>query len=310
MHEPSGIDAQVDSVRRFNRFYTRNIGILDKTYLQTPFSITEARVIYELARRKEANIRDLCSELGLDPGYISRLVASLVRRKIVTKRSSQRDRRQAVLSLTGEGVRAFKGLDDRARESVGRLLSPLAADNRDRIVEAMDRILASLAGSALSPKPVVLRSPGPGDFGWVVASHGRFYAQEYGWNEHFEALVASIVSKFIERFDTQFERCWIAEQGGVNVGSVFCVKRSAKVAQLRLLLVTPDARGCGLGKKLVDECIQFARLQGYSKMVLWTNDVLIAARRIYEKSGFHLIREERHSSFGRHLVGQYWELKL
>ncbi len=310
MADPGGREDNIEEIRRFSRFFTRRLGILDRNYLKTPYSVTEARVIYELAHRESTNIRTLRIELGLDPGYISRLVTSLGRRRLVQKGDSENDGREVLVSLTARGRKEFKSLNSRSRESIATLLKPLGASDRSQIVQAMKRIEDLWENRAVPSNAFVLRAPNPGDFGWIVSAHGKLYAQEYGWDERFEALVAEIVSRFVTHLRPDYERCWIAEYEGGSAGSVFCVRKSETVAQLRLLLVLPAARGAGVGTSLVRECIGFARAKGYRKVVLWTNDVLVDARRIYERAGFRLVREEPHNSFGKNLVGQYWELPL
>jgi DNA-binding MarR family transcriptional regulator/GNAT superfamily N-acetyltransferase len=307
---PYGLDGRVAAIRRFNRFYTRRIGVLDEGLLRSPFSLAEARVLYELANREEPTAADLGKDLGLDPGYLSRILAGLRRRGLVARRASQEDGRRSMLSLTGRGRRAFATLDGRSRRQVGAMLEGLSAADQDRLVAASGTVERLLGGAAEPHGPYVLRHHQPGDMGWVAHRHGVLYAQEYGWDETFEALVASIVARFVQRYDARRERCWIAERDGEIVGSVFLVKRSPTVAQLRLLLVEPSARGLGLGHRLVQECVRFARRAGYRKMMLWTNDVLHAARRIYEENGFLLVRQGKHRSFGHDLVEQTWELKL
>jgi DNA-binding MarR family transcriptional regulator/N-acetylglutamate synthase-like GNAT family acetyltransferase len=298
------------AVRRFNRFYTKQIGLLDEALLRSPFSLTEARLIYELAQRDHTTPTQLAEELGLDPGYVSRLLKSLEQRGLVDRRSSGSDRRHVLLRLSRDGARAFAALDDASQKQLSVLLSSLSDGNQLRLIDAMARIEAILGAAPAPPPPHVLRPHHVGDLGWVVWRHGVLYAEEYGWNEEFEALVASIVAKFVREYDAARERCWIAEQHGENVGSVFIVKESETVARLRLLLVEPSARGLGLGGHLVEACIRFARQARYECIRLWTNDVLTAARRIYERAGFVLKHEAPHHAFGRDLVEQTWELVL
>lgn len=301
---------RVDAVRRFNRFYTRQIGVLSRGYLNSPFSLAQVRVLYELAHREKLTASDLADDLGLDKGYLSRLLQGFQTRGLVAKRTAEGDGRQRVLSLTAQGRRVVAPLETRARQQIGAILKRLGPDEQRRLVEAMSAIEGLLAVRPEPRAPYVLRPHGPGDMGWVVHRHGALYAQEYGWDEQFEALVAGIVATFIERFDPQHERCWIAERDGEILGCVFLVKKSKTVAKLRLLLVEPKARGLGLGTRLVDECLRFARQAGYRTMTLWTNSVLHAARRIYERAGFRLVREESHHSFGHDLVSETWELDL
>jgi len=309
MAEPE-LEQRVATVRRFNRFYTRQIGVLTDGYLQSPFSLTEVRVLYELAHREKTTATELAKELGLDAGYLSRILRGFKKRGLIDRRPSKDDGRQSHVRLTAQGRKVFARLDALARNQIGALLSGLSASEQDRLVKAMGAIEGLLGGRPEPKAPYLLRPSGAGDLGWVVHRHGALYAEEYGWNEQFGALVASIVAKFIRHHDPKQERCWIAELDGEAVGSVFCVARSKTVAQLRLLLVEPRARGLGIGSRLVDECIRFARAAGYRKVMLWTNNVLDAARRIYERAGFRLVQEEPHHSFGHDLVGQNWELKL
>lgn len=301
---------QIQAVRRFNRFYTQQIGVLREGFLESPFSLSEVRVLYELAHRDQSTATQLSRELGLDLGYLSRILRGFERRGLVAKRPSELDRRQTDLSLTSRGREAFELLNERQRLQVEAMLRPLAEEDRRRLVDAMQVIRQVLDPPAEPPVPYILRPPGPGDLGWVVHRHGALYAQEYGWDERFEGLVAGIVAEFVANFDPRAERCWIAEREGENVGSVFLVRKSETVAKLRLLLVEPQARGLGIGKRLVDECIRAARQMGYKKMTLWTNDVLTAARAIYVRAGFQLVHQESHHSFGHALIGETWELEL
>ncbi len=304
------LEQRVAAVRRFNRFYTAKIGVLQEHLLKSPFSLTEARVVYELAQRGRATATALGAELGLDGGYVSRLVQGFRRRGLLTSRTSPADRRQSLLSLTPRGRRAFARLDAASKRDVTSLLHRVPAAEQDRLVRAMGTI-EGLLGERNEPRePYVLRPPRTGDLGWVVWRHGELYAVEYGWDERFEGLVAGIVARFVERFDPKTERCWIAERDGENVGCVFLVKRSRTVAQLRMLLVEPRARGLGIGKRLVDECTRFAKQTGYRKIVLWTNNVLLAARHLYVEAGYKLVKREPHHEFGRGLIGETWELDL
>ena len=303
-------DPRVDAVRRFNRLYTRRIGALRPGLLDSPFSLAEARLLYELAHRERPAAAELARDLGLDAGYLSRLLRGLERRRLISRERSKSDARQSLLSLTAAGRRTFATLDTRSSAEVRAMLGKLSDAGQRRLVEAM-RDVERLLGAAPEPKvPYLLRPHRPGDMGWVVHRHAALYAQEYGWDERFEALVAKIVAKFIDDFDPKRERCWIAERDGAIVGSAFLVKKSPTIAQLRMLYVEPDARGLGIGKRLVDECERFARDKGYKKIVLWTNSILHAARHIYEAAGYRLVAEEPHDSFGHRLVGQTWELKL
>jgi DNA-binding MarR family transcriptional regulator/N-acetylglutamate synthase-like GNAT family acetyltransferase len=304
-------DPNVDVVRGFNRFYTRQIGVLREGLLQSPFSLAEVRVLYEIANRERPAASELCQELGLDPGYLSRILGKLGQRGLVSKSASPSDGRQSLLQLTAKGKKTFAALDARQRTEIAAMLRPLPPARQSRLVQAMHTIQTALGARPESKTPYILRAHQPGDMGWVAHRHGVLYAQEYGYDERFEALVAEITAKFIQHFDPKRERCWMAEKDGEIVGSVFLVKKSKTVAKLRLLLVEPSARGLGIGKRLVDECIRFARQVGYEKMVLWTQSELPAARHIYEQAGFRLVQEKPHSSWGRdNLVSEIWEMKL
>ena len=304
-------DERVAAVRAFSRFYTRQVGLLRDGYLETPFSVTEARVLYELGNRERTVAADLTRELGLDAGYLSRILRGFRRRGLIERRPSSEDGRRTELRLSKRGRSVFSSLDARSRKDIGTLLAGLSVADQDRLVAAMRTVERLLGGDrAAGGGAVVLRPPRAGDLGWVVQRHGAVYAQEYGWNEEFEALVAGIVATYVEQLDPTRERCWIAERDGENVGCVFLVKKTRTVAKLRLLLVEPAARGQGIGSRLVAECVRFAREAGYRKVVLWTNSVLTDARRIYERAGFTLAAEESHHSFGHDLVGETWELRL
>jgi DNA-binding MarR family transcriptional regulator/GNAT superfamily N-acetyltransferase len=306
----SDFDRRVGAVRRFSRFWTRQIGVLQDGYLESPFSLTEVRVLYEFAHREETTASELSKELGLDAGYLSRILRGFEERGLIGKKSSEADGRRSILWLTEQGREAFAPLDTRSHEVVGAMLGGLSPAEQGRLVEAMHTIEGLLGDQPERKVPYLLRPHQPGDMGWIVHRHGVLYAREYGWDERFEALVAEIVAEFIQQYDPKRERCWIAERNGEIVGSVFLVKQSEEVAKLRLLLVEPSARGLGIGRRLVQECVRFAKLTGYGKITLWTNDVLRAARRIYEEAGFRLVYEEPHHSFGHDLVGQTWELEL
>jgi len=308
---PDGdFDARVAAVRRFNRFYTQKIGALDEGLLQSPFSLTEARVLYELAHRERPTAAELCRDLALDAGYLSRILQGFAKRGLVARVPSKDDGRRSLLSLAAKGRAAFAPLDARSRRENGSLLRDLAPAEQARLVAAMQAIERLLGPRTRNDAPCLLRPHQPGDMGWVVHRHGALYAQEHGWDEGFEALVAEIVAKFIAHFDPKKERCWIAEREGEIIGSVFLVKKSKTVARLRLLLVEPAARGLGLGSRLLEECLRFARQAGYRKITLWTNDVLHAARHLYVKAGFRKVGSERHHSFGHDLVGETWELEV
>jgi DNA-binding MarR family transcriptional regulator/GNAT superfamily N-acetyltransferase len=306
----TGLHPRVEAVRRFNRFYTKQIGVLHEKLLRSPFSLTEARVIYELAHHEQTTATELVNELGLDGGYVSRVLRTFEKHGLLAKQPSETDGRKSILQLTGKGQKAFATIDTRSRKQIEGVLKGLSTAGQNRLVEAMNTIAKLLGVQPEHKVPYLLRPHHPGDMGWVVHRHGVLYAEEYGWDERFEALVAGIVSSFIQRYDPKRERCWIAEREGEIVGSVFLVKKSKAVAKLRLLLVEPKARGLGIGTRLVQECSRFARQAGYRKIVLWTNSVLHAARRIYQAAGYRLVREEPHHSFGHDLIGETWELKL
>jgi DNA-binding MarR family transcriptional regulator/N-acetylglutamate synthase-like GNAT family acetyltransferase len=302
-------DRDVDAVRAFNRFYTRRIGVLEDRFLESPFSLTEVRVLYELAHRDGLSASDLEGELALDAGYLSRMLKRFRAGGLIEQIPDPADRRRRTLAVTHRGRVAFAPLDARQRARIEAMLKALAPAARAKLVPAMATLEAALKGEAAAP---TLRTHRNGDIGWIVQAHGELYTREYGWDERFEALVARICADFIDHFDPERERCWIAESDGERVGCVMLVKHPerADTAKLRLLLVAPGARGSGLGAELVSACIAFARERGYRRITLWTNDVLHAARRIYEATGFKLVNEGRHHSFGKDLVEQTWELDL
>src|SRR5947209_5124930 len=301
---------KIGVVRQFNRFFTRQIGVLREGLLHSPYTLTEARILFELGHRDHVTASDLCRELGLDPGYLSRILARLEQQGLLEKVRPDNDGRQRLLQLTREGRNAFALLDQRSRSEVSEMLNDLSEEEQQRLLKAMQTIESVLTKGLKYSDPFFLRSHAPGDMGWVAHRHGVLYAQEYGWDEHFEALVAQIVADFIKNYDPKRERCWIAEMDGEIIGSVFVVQNSETVAKLRLLLVEPKARGLGLGTRLVDECIRFARRSGYQKLILWTNNVLKEARHIYQKKGFTLVAQEEHHSYGHDLIGETWELAL
>jgi DNA-binding MarR family transcriptional regulator/GNAT superfamily N-acetyltransferase len=307
-HQPA--KERIDAVRAFNRFYTRQIGLLDEGLLKSPFSLTEARVLYELAHRDGLVASDLVRDLALDPGYLSRLLKKFEERGLVERAATEADARRSSIALTAAGRQAFAPLNQDSHNQVQALLDKLPLAEQDRLVKAMGTV-QRLLGDRDEPKvPYMLRPLQVGDIGWITHRQGLIYARDYGWDETYEALVAEILAAFVKTYDPKWERSWVAEREGEVVGSVFLVRKSDEVAKLRLLYVEPSARGLGIGKRLVDECIGFARAKGYKTLTLWTNDILVSARRIYEAAGFKLADEERHHSFGKDLVGQTWNLQL
>jgi len=303
------LDPQVSTVRAFNRFYTRRIGVVDGI-ASSPFSLAEARVLYELAHREQPTATDLRKELGLDAGYLSRILREFERRKFVTREQSKTDEREKFLSLTARGRRAFAPLDERSNRDVAAMLEQLSPAERKRLVDAVQTVAGLLGDKPESKTPYLLRQHQPGDMGWVVHRQAILYAEEYGWDETYEALAAEIVAQFIKNYNPRRERCWIAERDGVRIGAVFCARASDELAKLRLLHVEAEARGLGIGKRLVEECVRFARQAGYQKMTLWTQSILHAARHIYKQAGFYVVREEKHHSFGKDLTAEIWELNL
>lgn len=302
---------RIDAVRRFNRFYTRRIGALQQGYMGSAFPLPQARVLYEIGQRGACTASELGAELDLDLGYLSRLLQTLKRQGMVQGEAAREDARRVRLSLTAKGRKAFQQLDGRSRELVAGMLGELPPPDQARLVNALQAVEGVLQKDLPPEKSISLRSHRPGDMGWIVERHAVLYHEQDGWGAAFEALVAQIVKDFLENFDAERERCWIAERGGERVGCVFVVKQSAKVAKLRLLIVEPSARGAGLGRRLVDECIAFARAKGYKKLVLWTHAHLLAARSIYRAAGFRkLPKTEVHDTFGPKAVSEFWELKL
>jgi DNA-binding MarR family transcriptional regulator/N-acetylglutamate synthase-like GNAT family acetyltransferase len=306
----AGLDERVAAMRAFNRFYTKQIGVLTDELLRSPYSLTEARVLYELAHRDQLIATQIGKELGLDAGYLSRILRKFEKRRLLARSSSDSDGRHALLSLTTQGRKAFAMLDARSHDDAGAMLRGLPLTEQSRMIKAMLAIQSILDGVPKQGAPYLLRTHQPGDMGWVVHRHGVLYAQEYGYDENFEALVAGIVAEFIQNFDPKKERCWIAEKDGEIVGSIFLVKKSKTVAKLRLLLVEPSARGLGIGSRLIAECIRFARQAGYRQIILWTQSDLDAARHLYKKAGFHVVDKKPHHSFGHDLVAETWELML
>jgi DNA-binding MarR family transcriptional regulator/GNAT superfamily N-acetyltransferase len=307
--QASDLESRVALVRQFNRFYTRQIGVLQEGLLRSALSLAQVRVLFELAHRAQTTATELGRELGLDGGYLSRMLRDFEKVGLISRRPSAADARQNLLALTATGRLLFAELDERSRAEIAQMLRALPAPAQQQLVSAMQRIQRMLDRSS-DEVPVVLRSHIPGDIGWVVFRHGVLYAREYGWDEHFEALVAQIAASFILNLDSAHERCWIAERDGERVGCIFLVRKSDDVAQLRLFLVEPSARGHGIGRRLLRECVEWAREKGYARITLWTNDVLVAARKLYEEAGFVLVHSYEHKSFGRALVGQTWELGL
>lgn len=306
------MDARIETVRRFSRLYTKRIGLLHEGFLDSPFTLTEGRLIYELAQRGQATASTIGAALGLDAGYLSRVLRSLVRRGIVRKRKSPEDRRHYLLSLSERGTQAFAQLNATSQAEVGSMLAGLAEDDQQRLVTALSQLEAVLGDRQEPRVPYVLRPHHVGDMGWVVEQQARLYNREFGWTSEYEALCAEIVAQFLRHFEPNGERCWIAEREGERVGSVFLMRHRERdrVARLRLLFVDERARGLGIGQRLVRECTHFAREAGYQAITLWTNSILHAARRIYQHEGYRLVHEEAHHTFGHDLVGQTWELAL
>lgn len=303
-----GVDPEIGAIRAFNRFYTRKIGVVDGM-ASSPFSLAEARVLYELAHGDRVTATDIRKVLGLDAGYLSRILGEFERRGLLTRAQSKSDERRKFLTLTRKGREVFTPLNERSNRQAARMLENLSAGERVRLIDAL-HIIQTLLGDRQPQTPYLLRQHQPGDMGWVVERQGILYVREYGWDETYEALAAEIVAQFIRNYDPSHERCWIAERDGHRVGAVFVVKASEEAAKLRLLHVEPEARGLGIGKRLVQECVRFARQAGYKKMTLWTQSILIAARQIYAETGFQLLREEKHHSFGMDLTAETWELDL
>jgi DNA-binding MarR family transcriptional regulator/GNAT superfamily N-acetyltransferase len=304
------VQDHVATIRAFNRFYTQKIGVLEEGLLNSPFSLTEVRVMYELAHGERLSAVDLGRTLGLDAGYLSRVLTRLDSLGFLARKPSAEDARRRELTLTEAGLAAYKPLERATEQQLAQLIETWPEAKRAQLIAAMETVRSLLGDAEPARVPYMIRPPHPGDYGWIVHRHGVLYAQEYGWDERFEALVARIIADYLHAHDPACERCWIAEREGAVVGSIFLVKENAEVGKLRLLYVEPDTRGLGIGRRLVEECIREARRVGYRKLVLWTNSILHSARRIYETSGFRLISEEPHTDFGENLVGQYWELDL
>ena len=302
------LEDRIATVRRFSRFYTRIIGALQEGLLDSRFSLAEARVLYELAQRAGVTATELCRELDLDPGYLSRILQRFEQDGLIARAASESDRRQSLISLTSAGQEAFAPLDERSRQEIGALLTRLSEPAQASLVAAMRKIEMHLG--ARRTDAWLLREPRAGDIGWVVARHGALYAEEYGFDARFEVLVAKVAGGFLAAHDSTRERCWIAEHDGANVGSVFLVRETDELARLRLLLVEPTARGLGIGRRLVAECIGFAREAGYRRVTLWTNEVLVAARALYRQAGFRMVASAPHQLFGPPMIGEDWELEL
>jgi DNA-binding MarR family transcriptional regulator/GNAT superfamily N-acetyltransferase len=308
MSGPSPLTSRVAAIRRFSRFFTGAVGVLHEHLYDSRFSLTEARVLYELAQRPGLTATDIGQELGLDSGYLSRVLRQFTTDGLLRRDRSQSDGRQTMLTLTEAGRAAFAPLETASAQEIRALLAPLPDPAQAALVGAMGQI-ETLLGNAAT-RPWLMRQPRPGDIGWVVSRHGALYAEEYQFDARFEALVAKVAGAFLEANDPSCERCWIAERDGVNVGSIFLVRADAETAKLRLLLVEPSARGAGIGRRLVAECVGFARQVGYQRVVLWTNDILTAARHLYVEAGFKLVKRVPHRDFGPEMVGEDWELVL
>lgn len=301
---------QVEAVRRFNRFYTHQIGVLNKSMLDTPYSLTEARVLYELSQTDATTASDLCNALGLDAGYLSRILQSFRKKGLISRQRSKIDGRQSILSLTKKGQATFIELNGKSCDEVGKMLEKIASPERNELIQAMNCIQNLLGPPQTEKKAYLIRHYQPGDIGWVVQRHAELYAAEFNWGEEFEAMVAEIAASFINNYTPEKEQCWIAEMDGERVGSVFLVKMSDEIAKLRMLIVEPKARGLGIGARLVEECIRFARKSGYKKMTLWTNSNLHTARRIYQKAGFQLVQKDVSQQFGKEWIEETWEMEL
>jgi DNA-binding MarR family transcriptional regulator/GNAT superfamily N-acetyltransferase len=308
---PAPAADDIAAIRRFSRFYTRQLGLLAESMHASPYSLSEARVLYELAHGRDVTASDLIRELGLDAGYLSRMLKRFEDQGLIRRTPAEDDARRSIITLTRKGEAAFAPLDRASEDGVAAMLERVPPPDRARLVAATKTIRRLLGDTPTTPEPYILRGLEIGDAGWIIRRHALIYAQEYGWTSPlFEALVAEILSKFIANFDPAHERAWIAERDGEVVGSVFIARASPEVAQLRLLYVDPSARGLGLGRRLVDECIRFSRAKGYKTLMLWTHDILVPAIRIYQAAGFKLVKEERHNDFGHDVNGQIWEMGL
>lgn len=302
---------RVQAIRQFSRFYTKRIGVLRERLLGSEYSLTEVRVLYELAHRERCTASEICDDLGLDRGYLSRILRHFATQKLIVRERSRNDARHFALCLTPKGRSIFALLDQQSISQVAQILNTLPDVRQKKLVSALRDAEDALSGDIHEPsQKLTLRAHRPGDMGWVIHRHGVLYAQEYGWDDTFEALVAEVAAQFVKNFDPKRERCWIAELNGESMGSIFLVRHTDQIAKLRLLLVEPGARGHGIGHRLVEECVQFARDCGYSKIILWTQSILIAARKIYEGAGFKLVKSEPNRAFGAELVSETWELDL
>jgi DNA-binding MarR family transcriptional regulator/GNAT superfamily N-acetyltransferase len=307
---PSLPDTGIAAFRRFNRFYTQKIGVLEKGYLQSPFSLAEARVLYELAHCGETTASEISANLGLDMGYLSRILAKLQGEQLIRRAPAEQDARQRLIQVTPKGKKAVSALDSRSEQQAGSLLTGLTDPQKTGVLQAMSQIESALGDPPAMSEPYLIRTHRTGDLSWIAYRHAVLYSQEYGWHQGFEALILGIVVGFLKNYDPASERCWVAERSGEILGCVLLVRRSKRIAQLRLLLVEPSARGLGIGRRLVDECIRFARETGYKKIVLWTHDNLTAARTIYQKAGFQLVATGSHEDFGPRVTAETWEMRL
>jgi DNA-binding MarR family transcriptional regulator/GNAT superfamily N-acetyltransferase len=307
-HDP--LQKAVETVRSFNRFYTKRMGLLNPRYLKTKFPLTQARILYELAHRKDPTASELIQELNIDPGYLSRILSVFAKNGLIGKSQSTSDSRFQHLKLTTKGRKTFSELNEKSNREMGTLLKGISRDNQSRLLQAMRAMQTTLNGESGASASPLIRTHRPGDAGWIIFRHGELYAEEYGYDETFEGLVADILAHFLEHHDPKRERLWIAERDGERVGSVMIVKADEDVAQLRIFLVEPKARGMGIGKRLIQECIDFSKRSGYNKIKLWTHSELDAARHLYVKAGFKIVEKKRHHSFGRTVVDEVWELAL
>lgn len=306
----TSLASRIEAVRRFTRFYTRRIGVLEETLLHSPFTLPEGRLVYEIANRDRPTAQELCRDLGLDPGYVSRLLQGLEKRGCIGRKRSAADKRQTELTLTAKGQHQWGAMNEQSRQDIANLLAELPAERQEKLVQALETVQQVLDAPPEKRAPFILRPHQPGDMGWIIRRQTQLYANEFGWDGTFEAMLAEIAGKFIAKFDPKSDNCWIAERNGEMVGSVFLVRANKTTGQLRLLYVESSARGLGIGQRLVETCIEDARAKGYKKLMLWTNDILVSARKIYIAAGFRLIKEEKHDSFGKKLVGQFWSLDL